>query len=61
MATSIEVLRSTAEVSSASALLYDANVTGVGVPTHTPKREAQTYLNVATGIKHEWWANAWHI
>lgn len=68
MADQVEALRSTAEVSTAVELLYDASVTvgasgmngGGTAPAHTPKRASQTCKNTATGTVYEWWAKAWH-
>ena len=50
----------TTQVSNGQELIHDANVSGQGVPTHLPQRAAQTYINVATGQKYEWWGGAWH-
>lgn len=50
----------TDKVSTRDELLRDANVSGDGAPSHTPERATQTYVDIATGTVHQWWAGAWH-
>ena len=50
----------TTQISDPQQLLRDQNVSGNGVPAHTPLRAAQTYVDVDSGIKYEWWGGTWH-
>jgi hypothetical protein len=50
----------TDKLSTREELLKERNTTGSGAPTHTPEVAAQSYTDVATGQRYEWWAGAWH-
>ena len=39
----------------------DAEALSGSSPRHAPRRAAQSCVDLATGIKHQWWNGAWHL
>jgi hypothetical protein len=39
----------------------DADALNGNSPRHAPRRASQSCVDLATGIKHEWWNGAWHV
>ena len=50
----------TNKVSDREELLKAASTSGHGAPGHTPEAASQTYVDVDSGQKYEWWAGTWH-